>query len=158
MDQIEMYKQVLVIFWSLLLLGIRSSAVLHASCRAMNKICGYCGMEPQDPAVIREIGEECLDKIAEPFFHKVAVPGSLTQMNITIYGVVAGAFTIIITTAFQLVTIPTVAGLSIMSANVFDSTFSVTTASFYLVAFSMVFSVGLFTHIYRRALEGAHYA
>ncbi|ELZ15979.1 hypothetical protein C476_17217 [Natrinema limicola JCM 13563] len=79
-------------------------------------------------------------------------------MNITIYGVVAGGFTIIITTAFQLVTIPMVAGLSIVSANVFDSTFSVTTASFYLVAFSMVFSVGLFTHIYHRALKGARHA
>lgn len=158
MEQIEMYKQVLVIFWSLLLLGIRFSAVLQATCQVMNKICEYCGMEPQDPTVSREIGEEWLGKIAEPFLRKVSVPDSLTRMDITIYGVVAGAFTIIITTTFQLITIPTIAGLSIVSANIFDSTFSVTTATFYLVAFSMVFSVGLFTHIYSRALEEARYA
>ncbi|UHQ98245.1 hypothetical protein HYG81_19365 (plasmid) [Natrinema zhouii] len=158
MVQIEMYAQTVTIFWGLLIFGVKCSAIWQATILGTNKIGTYCGIEPQDPALIRELGERWLDKITAPVSRKTATPNLTTRVDHVLHAVVVAAITVTFTTLFQLLTIPAAAGASIASSHLLGDTFSVTTVSLHLVAISMLLALGLFTHINGRIQEGMRYA
>lgn len=158
MVQIEMYAQTVAIFWGLILFGIKWSAIGLAAILGTDKIGSYCGIEPQDPALIRELGERWLDNITAPVSRKIGTPNPTARVDRVLHAVIVAAITISFTTLFQLITIPAAAGASIASAHLLGSTFSVTTVSLHLVAISMLLALGLFTHLNGQIQEGARYA
>lgn len=158
MDQIEMYAQTVELFWGLLMFGIKFSAIGLALILATNKIGAYCGIEPQDPEEIRELGERVLDIFTAPVSRKIATPESVTRTERFLHAGVVAVFTISVTTIFQLITIPTAAGASIAAAHLFGSTFNFTAVSLHLVAFSMLLALAIFTHANAQIQEGLRYA
>lgn len=158
MAQFELYRQVVMAFWSLLDGSFYITMYACATMLGINAVCRQFGIEPYDLGLLREIGEKLMDKITAPVSRKIATPNSATRTDRVLHALVVAGITISFTTLFQLITIPAAAGASIASAHLLGSTFSVTTVSLHLVAISMLLALGLFTHINGQVQEGMRYA
>ncbi|OLZ39101.1 hypothetical protein A6E15_19245 [Natrinema saccharevitans] len=158
MDQFEMYRQVVATFRTLLLGGLHATMLFSLLLIAVNTLCDLCGFGPFDLSKIRASGDMIMDRITVPLRTNAGPVEVLSERNKITNAVVIGAITVIVTTSFQLVTISLATGVSVASASLIGVTYSPTRASTYIVAFSMLLAVAIFTHANTRIQEGLRYA
>ena len=158
MEQFGIYWQVILALWDLLIGSLHATMYICMTILAANKLCLYCGVEPVDPAILADIGEKWMDKITAPIRTRGDVFAALSSTHAIVFMLVTAVATVVFTTIFQVVTISTAAGLSLLSARFIGSTFDLTTVSIYLIAISMLLALSLFTYINDRTLNQAQYA
>lgn len=158
MNQFEVYRQVVATFQTLLLGGLHATMLFTLLLMAVNTFCEYCGIDPIDLNKILMIGDMIMDRITVPLRTRAGPVEVLSNRGDITNAVVVGVITVVVTTAFQLVTISLATGVSVASATLIGSTYSATQASIYIVAFSMLLAVAIFTHATTRIQEGLRYA